>query len=90
MKVFFITIGDVIKYDISRIKRIMPKCFDRADAYKQEKDRLLCLAGATLLQSVRLSDTVKLSGMLPRLAIKTALSVSVLRNPSEIFVWIRQ
>ena len=37
MKVFFITIEDVIKYDISHIKRIMPKRFAKANAYKQEK-----------------------------------------------------
>ena len=46
MKVFFITIEDVIKYDISHIKHMMPKRFDRANTYKQEKDRLLCLGGA--------------------------------------------
>ncbi|MBR5089800.1 MAG: 4'-phosphopantetheinyl transferase superfamily protein [Ruminiclostridium sp.] len=52
MKVFFITIEDLIKYDISHIKRIMPKRFDKANAYKQEKDRLLCLGGAILMADI--------------------------------------
>ena len=52
MKVFFITIEDVIKYDISHIKRIMPKRFAKANAYKQEKDRLLCLGGTILMADI--------------------------------------
>ncbi len=52
MKVFFITIEDVIKYDISHIKHMMPKRFDRANTYKQEKDRLLCLGGAILMADI--------------------------------------
>ena len=52
MKVFFITTEDVSKYDISRIKRIMPERYDRANAYRQEKDRLLCLGGAILMTEI--------------------------------------
>ena len=52
MKVFFITIEDVIKYDISHIKHMMPKRYDKANAYKQEKDRLLCLGGTILMADI--------------------------------------
>ena len=33
-------------------RHIMPKRFARANAYKQEKDRLLCLGGAILMADI--------------------------------------
>lgn len=52
MEVFFVTTEDVSKYDISRIKQILPKRFERANAYKHEKDKLLCLGGAVLMTEI--------------------------------------
>ena len=45
MEVFYFKTEDVRNCDISWIKHIMPKRFAKAYAYKQEKDRLLCLGG---------------------------------------------
>ena len=52
MEVFYIKTEDVRNCDISRIKHIMPKRFAKANAYKQEKDRLLCLGGAILMADI--------------------------------------
>ena len=52
MEVFYIKTEEVRNCDISRIKHIMPKRFAKANAYKQEKDRLLCLGGAILMADI--------------------------------------
>ena len=52
MKVYYITVEDVAKYNISRIKQIMPTRFAKAQAYKHEKDRLLCLGGSILMADI--------------------------------------